>query len=504
VTIFLREAYINQLIPVLVINKIDRLHSELGLSPTEAYIRIRELVETINAASAAILITAKQQQQHQQQEQEHPQAYDYDTLPVDTTNNNITTSTLDHTTTKDIIEDDEIQASLWNFDPSRGNVVFCSAIHGWGFTVPSLSRSLFRSKKVFAPKFKPPQIRQLLFSDVRYHAKTEKVIKWRHTQQHNHDQDQIYEPLFAQLALRPLWNIYDCVARAAASSSTTTTYNSTTKAKITAETTEMDLIVSQLQVGATASTGGNYSLPQSSSELQDLFKKLGASSEESILRAILRRYRPLSEAVLGSVCEILPPPSKLSRRALTLKHPPTSSTLLIGKHPNFSKIERAVLQCDIAPGSPTVAYVCKFLTVKRSDIVDPEMKQMIQNKTIDTNGDNEGDILVALVRVLSGTLQSCTVEDVSNGGTEYYEVYGPKYEPSSSSHPIQVKKNLLKLYLLMGASLVRVKSIPAGHICAAFNLSDLQLKTMTICDTPGGMPVQGCEVVTRPYYTTVL
>ena len=116
-TIFLREAHINQLIPVLVINKIDRLHSELGLSPTEAYIRIRELIETINAASAAILITAKQQQQHQ-------------------------------------------------------------------------------------PKFKPPQIRQLLFSDVRYHAKTEKVIKWRHTQQHNHDQDQIYEPLFAQLALR--------------------------------------------------------------------------------------------------------------------------------------------------------------------------------------------------------------------------------------------------------------------------------------------------------------
>ncbi len=485
----LREAHINQLIPILVVNKIDRLHSELGLSPTEAYIRIRELVETINAASAAILITSKQQQQ----EQEHPQGYDNDTLPVDTENNQ---TTWDHTTTKGITEDEEHQASLWNFDPSRGNVVFCSAIHGWGFTVPSLSRSLFRSKKIFAPKFKPAQIRQLLFCDVRYHAKTEKVIKWRHTQQHNHDKDEIYEPLFAQLALRPLWNIYDCVARAAASSSTTSTYNNTTAAKITAEITEMDLIVSQLEVGATASTGGNHSLPQSSSELQGLFKKLGASSEESILRAILRRYRPLSEAVLDSVCEILPPPSKLSRRALTLKHPPTTSTLV--KHPNFPKIERAVLQCDIAPDSPTVAYVCKFMTVKRSDIVDSEMKQILQNKTIETIGDNDGDILVALVRVLSGTMQSCIVEDGDNGATEYYEIYGPKYDPSSSHQPIQVKKNMIKLYLLMGASLVRVKSIPAGHICAAFNLSDLQLKTMTICDTPGGMPVQGCEVVTRP------
>jgi translation elongation factor EF-G len=142
---------------------------------------------------------------------------------------------------------------------------------------------------------------------------------------------------------------------AAASSSTTSTYNNTTAAKITAEITEMDLIVSQLEVGATASTGGNHSLPQSSTELQGLFKKLGASSEESILRAILRRYRPLSEAVLDSVCEILPPPSKLSRHALTLKLPPTTSTLV--KHPNFPKIERAVLQCYIAPDSPKVAYV---------------------------------------------------------------------------------------------------------------------------------------------------
>jgi hypothetical protein len=70
-----------------------------------------------------------------------------------------------------------------------------------------------------------------------------------------------------------LWNIYDCVARAAASSSTTSTYNNTTAAKITAEITEMDLIVSKLEVGATASTEGNHSLPQSSSELQGLFKK---------------------------------------------------------------------------------------------------------------------------------------------------------------------------------------------------------------------------------------
>jgi hypothetical protein len=92
------------------------------------------------------------------------------------------------------------------------------------------------------------------------------------------------------------------------------------------------------------------------------------------------------------------------------------------------------------------------------------------NKTIETIGDNDGDILVALVRVLSGALQSCIVEDGENGATECYEIYGPKYDPASSHQSIQVKKNMIKLYLLMGALLVRVKSILAGHICLSANL----------------------------------
>jgi ribosome assembly protein 1 len=200
----------------------------------------------------------------------------------------------------------------------------------------------------------------------------------------------------------------------------------------------------------------------------------------------------LSEAVLDSVCEILPPPSKLSRRALTLKRPITD-------HSNFSKIEMAVNQCDPTPGTPTVAYVCKFLTVKRSDIADPEMKHMMSNKAVEARGDtiSEGDMLVALVRVLSGVLRSCYGGGEVDGDAEYYEIYGPKYD-LTSSQPIKLKKNALKLYLLMGSSLVRVKSIPAGHICAAYNLSDFQLKTMTLCDTPGGTPLQGFEAPTRP------
>ena len=182
--------------------------------------------------------------------------------------------------------------------------------------------------------------------------------------------------------------------------------------------------------------------------------------------------------MLDAVCEICPSPSKatssIRTRALALKKPKQMNQ----SHPNFVTIEKAVKLCDNTKDAPTVAHVCKFLTVKQCDISDPEMR---------TNDTDKGDKLMALVRVLSGVLRSNDVE---------YEIYGPKYDPSNSTK--SVAKKTVKLYLLMGASLVRMNSIPAGHICAVADLSDLQLKTLTLCDTKGGMPMQGFERTTRP------
>ena len=51
-----REAQAHQLVPILVINKIDRLCTGLCLTPTEAYLRLRSLIESVNAACALSLI----------------------------------------------------------------------------------------------------------------------------------------------------------------------------------------------------------------------------------------------------------------------------------------------------------------------------------------------------------------------------------------------------------------------------------------------------------------
>lgn len=78
----LRVAFNNNLKPILVINKVDRLFTELDLSPEDAELHLEQLLQEINAATL----------------QEDPP-----------------------------------------FDPSIGNVVFVSCIGKWGFTVPDIS-----------------------------------------------------------------------------------------------------------------------------------------------------------------------------------------------------------------------------------------------------------------------------------------------------------------------------------------------------------------------------
>ncbi|EAY10365.1 Elongation factor Tu GTP binding domain containing protein [Trichomonas vaginalis G3] len=90
----LRCAFNNNLKPILVINKVDRLFTELDLSPEDAELHLEQLLQEINAATL----------------QEDPP-----------------------------------------FDPSIGNVVFVSCIGKWGFAVPDIS-SQFADKLGVTPE----------------------------------------------------------------------------------------------------------------------------------------------------------------------------------------------------------------------------------------------------------------------------------------------------------------------------------------------------------------
>ncbi len=474
----LRESYAQKLVPILILNKVDRLCTDLGLNVNEAYLRIRSIVESVNAAASAMISNDRAKE-----------------------NTDGHTHTFSNRTNENDEEDEIIQ--MWTFDPSKGNVVITTAIYGWGFTIPSLARSLFKSKII--KHIKPPIMRQYLFGDFRYDPDSGKVLKWK--QQAANDQN---TTMFAEYGLKPLWQCVNGVSTAATSLGMTSifftgntyqnsnqpeeksTKKSGNESKITSNTPGMhDMIFPSLQIGSTAPDDVQQSLqsPKTLDEVQNILNKTNASSEEYVLRAMLRRHRPLSDAVLDAVCDICPPPSDASS---TIRKSALSLMNYNGNNQQeFAKIEKAVESCNNCNDSPALAHCSKFISTSRAHINDNElfsyldsMKQLESNE----NDEDRNDVIILGVgRVLSGVLRSKDVE---------YYCFGPKYNPVRDSNDICKKS--IRLYLLMGSSYVRVNAVPAGHICAIHGLEELQLKTVTICNLPHAMPLSVVDRGIRP------
>jgi len=474
-----REAYIHQLVPILVINKVDRLCMEMGLDVNEAYVRIRELVESMNAVCASMLNSAAVANTH-----DNTNSTNGDEKKDGKESNSKSSNT---------VEENE----AWNFDPIKGNVVFTSAIHGWGFTIPTLARSLFKSKTI--SNLKPPILRQYLFGDYKYNVESGKVLKWKQSSSND-------ECMFAKYALEPLWEIYEGVSEAAMSvglksdlvdgynmsNNGTSPTKKTENVKIEATSPGMERVISALQVGGTSpsiiqpdiNSSNDRAVPKTAQELQNILSRIGAGSESSIVTAVLRRYRPLSDAILDAVCETGPSPAEATlnyrTRALALQNL-RNTTDTVQTIQEFKTIQEAVRQCNPSEDVPTVAHVCKFTSTNRSSVTDSDLPPLPSDADPSTS-----NMIMGIARVLSGNLRT---EDV-----EYY-IFGPRYKNGNSSN---IPKQRIRCYLLMGSSFVRVNSVPAGHICAIYNLEGLQLKTVTLCDRKECMPLRGFDFGLQP------
>ena len=487
-----REAHSHQLVPILIINKVDRLCTDLCLTPTEAYIRLRSLIESVNAACAAMLVSKRAKRR----EDERVLNKKSGLLSKGDSNN-------------------------WTFDAQRGNVVFASALFGWGFSVPSLARSLFRNKIL---PIKPIMLKQYLFGDFYFKQQssnssnsntdgsTGKMMKLKVTVE---NQNQL--PLFAEYGLQPLWEIYEGVAAAAAYCGlgsnifsdgripATTTFNNKSKGKIEikAITPGMDQVLQAMQAGSTMPESATSAADITSLDnLQQVMTRTGSStSEEAVLRSLLRRYRPLSDIVLNSVYEICPSPIQAAEdvrpRALAIMDSKENGDdkkndddeekgkELVGcadennYEEEFTRIKVAIRSCDVSNDAPAVAYVCKFMAADRSQIRDP-------GRIDDENDETSTTVILGLARVLSGRLKTSST----------YHVMGPKHK---FNDPNIIRSRPIRLFLLMGSSFVLVDEVPAGHLCAIQNLEDVQYKTATISDSPYGMPLLGfADMIQRP------
>ena len=86
------------------------------------------------------------------------------------------------------------------FAPEKGNVVFASAIDGWGFRIGKFAQ-LYASKL----GIREANFKRVLWGDFYLDAKTKRVINHKQLKGRN------LKPLFVQFILENIWAVYDAI-----------------------------------------------------------------------------------------------------------------------------------------------------------------------------------------------------------------------------------------------------------------------------------------------------
>ena len=183
--VVLQQAWVEGIKPVLVLNKIDRLITETKLSPLDAYYKLIQVLEDINAVLGELFTS-------------------------DFMEENITSKPEGSKETKTHTENEEEEYFDWStgledsddsdlyFSPDRGNVIFASAIDGWAFSLSDFAK-LFSKKLGFNERV----LNKTLWGDYFINMKAKKIMKWA--------QSKGKKPLFVQMILENIWAVYECV-----------------------------------------------------------------------------------------------------------------------------------------------------------------------------------------------------------------------------------------------------------------------------------------------------
>ncbi|KAI9375246.1 P-loop containing nucleoside triphosphate hydrolase protein [Aspergillus egyptiacus] len=481
----LRQTWVEQLKPILVINKMDRLVTELQMSPAEAYSHLSRLLEQVNAVLGSFYQGERMEedlqwrermeervsaaaQQRQAQDGESPEG-----IP-------------DGTAYEE--RDDE---DLY-FAPEKNNVIFCSAVDGWAFTVRQFA-AIYEKKL----GIKRAILEKVLWGDFYLDPKTKRVLGQKHLK------GRALKPMFVQLVLDSIWAAYE------------------------------------------ATTGGGKGKGDPAL-LEKITKSLGISIPPYILRSrdprnimttLFSSWLPLSTALLVSVIEYLPSP----KAAQASRLPP-----MIGESPGSKyvddRVKNAMIEFKTGPGEPVVAYVSKMAAIPESELSSSkkksggsmsadEARELARRKReeiakmqaeasmnqgddfsrvtsaferftvedtqeIDNGPKEDPEHLIGFARLYSGTL--------SVGDSVY--VLPPKFSPENPhASPEPQKVTVTDLYLLMGRSLEPLQSVPAGVVFGIGGLAGHILKTGTLCSQlEGSINLAGVSLDTPPIVRVAL
>ena len=190
----LRQARQDRLRPILVVNKFDRLITELKLAPIEAYHHLVRLIEQVNAVMGSFFASERMEDDLRWREDRERRLAERKELHA------AKADAMAETEANDADEFKEKDDEDIYFAPEKGNVVFASALDGWGFRVTKFAQ-LYGAKM----GMKEANLRKVIWGDYYLDPKTKKIISYKHLR------GRALKPLFVQFVLDNLWAVYDAV-----------------------------------------------------------------------------------------------------------------------------------------------------------------------------------------------------------------------------------------------------------------------------------------------------
>jgi ribosome assembly protein 1 len=187
----LRQAWIEHIKPILVINKIDRLITELQLSPDEGFSRMTKLVEQVNAVMGSFFAGERMEEDLKWREtlEARVAAAKEATISKNTPEDS---ADVEMPTEFEEKDDEDIY-----FAPEKHNVIFASAIDGWAFTIRQFA-------DIYAKKLgmKKALLEKVLWGPYYLDPKTRRVVSEKHLKGRK------LKPMFVGLVLESIWAIY--------------------------------------------------------------------------------------------------------------------------------------------------------------------------------------------------------------------------------------------------------------------------------------------------------
>ncbi|RDB18085.1 Ribosome assembly protein 1 [Hypsizygus marmoreus] len=452
----LKQAWQDRLRPILVINKFDRLITELKLAPVEAHHHLSRLIEQVNAVMGSFFASERMEDDLRwREERERRLAEKKDQLADEAD------ATVNEAAEFQEKDDEDIY-----FAPERGNVIFASAIDGWGFRVGKFAQ-------LYAAKLgmREANLRRVLWGDYFLDPKTKRVISYKHLR------GRPLKSLFVQFVLDNIWAVYDAV----------------------------DMNPNQEKVTKIVSTL-NLKIPP---------RDLKSKDTRHLLSLVFSQWLSLSTCVTQAVIDIVPAPSVAqATRIPKMLYPDLYEATVEPKN----KLEEDLFASKWGPDANVTAYVSKMFAVSAKDLPENKKKPLTADEmrarareakvareaaqeSAASGGDivdipstavdftptttteplkdepvGDQEILLGFARLYSGTLRT---------GTTVYAVL-PKYNTDlEPTHP-QNAKHLVGvtvegLYVMMGRELVVVDLVRAGNIFAIKGFEGKVWRNATLC-----------------------